>query len=287
MCVENYKEAVIRISFLLILTAAMGLILSQTLLVSEVTAVSEVECRVVGIPGIYDITRECCEFEVDIETGERTNIGCWRESCDINEEGVEYNCEVYEFDPVFNPSDRPLGEQQEVQPVPPPTPENDVTNLAPGQGEILLTPPTTTTQDEGITPPPLFGRNIENAPLAGGFFEQPIAPTTPLPTPPPLFGRNDANVLGDGGFTQQPFTTSETLPSPTGPSIFPEDGILKQPSAQEPEEQSVEEENEQVIARDDSDDDDDGPVPPECPLTGPIPPDCTMKPKFPTEIVPD
>jgi hypothetical protein len=83
------------------------------------------------------------------------------------------------------------------------------------------------------------------------------------PTPPPQFGQ------------------TQVLPPLSDDFVFPEDGVLEQPSAQDSEEQSSEEDG-QVIARDNNGDDD-GPVPPECPLTGPIPPDCTMKPKFPEE----
>jgi hypothetical protein len=142
--------------------------------------------------------------------------------------------------------------------------------------------------------PPLFGRNV---PLQGGgvFGHQPaataIVPPSPVltPVPPvltpeppvPMFGSTlQATPTPSPQFGQ---ITPETqvLPPLSDDSLFPEDGVLEQPSAQDSEEQSSEEDG-QVIARD-NDGDDDGPVPPECPLTGPIPPDCTMKPKFPEE----
>ena len=70
-------------------------------------------------------------------------------------------------------------------------------------GSDVLSPPGDVSDDDVIPEqPPLFGRNVGNAPL-GFFGQQPAAPTTPTPTPPPPTGGEDtqSRIIG---------------PSPTG-----------------------------------------------------------------------
>lgn len=173
------------------MTAVLGLLASQTLFVPEINAAirSEVECRVIGEDRNF-INRECCEFVVDTETGERTEIGCWFENCYINEQGVEEDCVVNDVPelPSDSPlSEQPLGQQQEVLPVPPipedstpggitkgppdeqkvlPTPQettrfgDGVTGRIPDQAEVLPIPQETTSQDDNGTPDPPSLANI-------------------------------------------------------------------------------------------------------------------------------
>jgi hypothetical protein len=79
-----------------------------------------------------------------------------------------------------------------------------IPSLEEGILEQPLTTPTTPT-------PPLFGRNVGNAPLAGGVLQQP----TTTPTAPPLFGRNEGAVPQTGGI-EQPFTSIPFQQIPQG-----------------------------------------------------------------------
>ena len=99
----------------------------------------------------------------------------------------------------------PQGDVQQL----PPTPLNPPAGGGKGPlgANILPTPSTSPpgdVSDDDVIPeqPPLFGRNVGNAPL-GFFGQQPAAPTTPTPTPPPPTGGEDtqSRIIG---------------PSPTG-----------------------------------------------------------------------
>lgn len=138
-----------------LILAAAGLI-TQTFFVTEIDAAKEYEVQCIlleVVPGSYE-ERYCCEYEVDTDTGEKRTIGCWTELC---EEGG--GCDIFddpETKPTIDPRGRPLGEG-EFLPVPPNTPGRDggLTGRTPSQGEVLRTPPETTTQGETvITDPP-------------------------------------------------------------------------------------------------------------------------------------
>jgi hypothetical protein len=101
------------------------------------------------------------------------------------------------------------------EPTPPPTSPPTGPFVPPGSLGVLEQPLTTITTP---TPPPLFGRNVENAPLAGGVIGQPTTTTTPTPTPFP-FGQAipEGPTLTEEGEDILPMNTTFPTPQPLPP----------------------------------------------------------------------
>jgi hypothetical protein len=139
---------------------------------------------------------------------------CWTE---VGAEGIEIEyCQHCDYDPSTGTHSgcgeaHPVGAQQ---PTPTPPTFGRLPPVVLGDLPTLEQLPT--------TPPPLFGQNDANVPLAGGI-EQPLTTTTP----PPLFGRN---IPQGGGF--EVLQESETPPMfgqavPEGPTLAGEDGDIQ------------------------------------------------------------
>ena len=220
-----------------LLTAAVGLIISQTILVSEVNGAKrlEVDCTLFGVDGGIE-TRYCCMYEIDEETGDKTLVECWWEQCHI---GTDI-CDTHDPGGDSNIPDGQAGptDEREVLPSPDipigPIPRG-ITDRPLGQQEVLPTPPETTSPEEtGITDRPVDEREV--LPAIPGTTT-PLGETSPLQPPPPLTVEEQ-----DEGEQTEPETTPEPVECTEG-EIFNEQTGQCEPE-EEPEveeEQSSEE----------------------------------------------
>lgn len=181
---------------------AMGLIVGQTVLVSQVNAVKElnVECEGPRVIGGIEV-RYCCLYETDTDDPDQPTrvVECWNEYCDIETGECETGPVGTQGDNIPNGLDRPIGEGA-VLPVPP-SPENEITT--PDKGEVLQMPPspgsfvprvterplddqeafqvppeTTTQEDTGATDRPTDEKELLQIPL--GIVKE-TAPLQQLP----------------------------------------------------------------------------------------------------------
>jgi hypothetical protein len=181
-----------------LLTTVSGLIVSQTIFVSEVNAAKkiEVECDLIA-SGTTIEKRICCEYEIDTETGEERQLDCWYEYCNI--ETGECKTEEPFGNNIPNGIDRPIDEGV-VLPTPDDSTPGGITKGQLEEQKLFPIPQETTTFGDGITGripdqagilpiPPEITSQEEN-----DILDQPIDEGAVSTSPPPSTSEDDGGI---------------------------------------------------------------------------------------------